>query len=111
MTLLDLLTVMVFAEPIAVANGEVKVSGAGIAEHIVATVVGVFVGFTCAWGVRKSGYALASRSEQSSRTEEEWTFKTTVLLRTTTVVGLVLSLLLAGLLGDWAMRPFMRFLH
>ncbi len=111
MTLLDLLTVLVFVEPIAVANAEAKTSGAGIPGHIVATLVGVFVGLACAWGVRKSGYALASRSKQSSRTEEEWSFTTTLLVRTTTVIAIVLLIFLSGFLGWWAARPLMRFLR
>jgi hypothetical protein len=111
MTLLDLLTIMIFVEPIATANGAAELSSAGIMGHIVATALGTFVGFVCAWGVRKGGYALASRSRQSQRTEEELGSLTTFFVVTRTGIVIVLLMSLSGFLGFWVAHPLMRFLR
>jgi hypothetical protein len=110
-TLLDLITVTVFVEPIAIANAEAKVSGAGMAGHVVASVVGGLVGLTCAWALHKGSYALAARSEQSFGREEEWSFTTTLFVRTTAVLVMVLLMFLSGLLGGLAAHPLMRLFH
>jgi hypothetical protein len=61
MTLWDLLTLLCFALPIGPALASAKIVHAGFRGQALAASVGVALGLGCAWTMRRTGEAVASK--------------------------------------------------